>query len=205
MRSAPTAATAPVSQSEFAWYSLSTARAYRENRVKPLKAIGVLERFIRRHPLASRFGQIMAPTVPQSGISGGRGRRRMPDCLLGDYLFIEMAFDASVWSHLQSINRSKRVIELPDYDQFESMRLSAEEVARITGMQIAADTRFPGDFISAEVFQVGDRAKVIAGRFIDQEGTVIKVHQARKSVTLETVMLGSPRSLELACDQIALA
>jgi transcription antitermination factor NusG len=206
MRSAPTAATAPVNHSEFAWYSLLTAPSYRDSRVSPHKAIEVLERNVRQDRLANRFGRILAPTVPHSGTSGRRGRRRMPDCLLGDYVFIEMALDQDVWFVLDCINQQfRRVLELPSYDQLKSMRLSAEEAARVTGMQDALDAGKRGDFISDEVFQVGDRAKVIAGQFIDHEGTVIKVHQARRSVTLETFILGRAAPLELACNQITRA
>lgn len=168
------------------WYVVHTFTA-QEFRVKESIEKGKLST-----EFDSLIGQILVPTQKTFHVREGKKIERERK-IFNSYIIVEAELTQEVQTYIRNV---------PGVTNFlgtgkKPIPLSEQEVNRLLGIADREKTD-----VTEYSLLPGDRVKIIAGPFTDFEGTIEKISQEAKKLTVKVTVFGRVTPVEVSIEQV---
>lgn len=168
------------------WY-IAQVQAGSEN-----SAVKALREKIERNKMDSFFEDIRVPTHEVTEIKQGK-RVQSEKKFFPGYILLKMVMTEDAWQLVRGIKRITGFLSA----QNKPVPLTEKEAQNLLQ---ALDDKAQG-LAPLEIFQIGDRVKVISGPFASFAGTVESVEDEKQRLKVAVLVFGRPTQVDLEFGQ----
>ena len=177
---------------EARWYAIQTYSGH-ENKVKKLIDHRISE-LPGETPEEKEIQEALVPTQEVTEIRNGK-RVQVTRRLYPGYVLVKMYYNQRT---MHTINSIQGVIKFVGGGK-EPQPLRDDEIAKILGQEVEAETLEPKEEVP---FRVGQVVEVMEGPFKEFSGTVQEIYPDKGKLKVEVSLFGRPTSVELDFTQL---
>jgi transcriptional antiterminator NusG len=199
--------TTPPVNDKLKWYVVHTYSGF-ENKAKT-----ALEDRIKQLGLSEKFGEIVIPTelVEETRTEEKNGKtvtkkRQVKRKPAPGYIFVQMEMQAETWQCVKNTPKVTGFIGAPNM-KAANTETDLKKIPAVPERQVKAMTQQLTDTTARPTpkveFDVGDKVRVVEGNFVNFNGSVAEVNQAKQKVKVNITIFGRSQPVEFDYSQVA--